>query len=1347
MIETSFRYANPIPTFAGPATRARQDRIAAENAPQVGVFENTLVGDAVLSFNSIGSIAQAIQRGGYERDPNWAGVSQLPRDLRDQFLNGLEYEQIVDLANARSFDHAAIMVGQFRQQNAAKARLGQAGLVGVAATLGAAIIDPIALPLSVGSGGAAFALTVGRLGRMRAMAAAGLVGGLTEIGIEGARSHVDPTVGMEDMLYASVGGILGGGIGGALAAGHHVKSLRKVENIVGRTRFAQAQRAEEIVRKRLELRMLADEIDNAVPIADDVTFENAAPTSQLSGGAGTRRRRPGTPEPTGAVDEYSPYRDVVAMGAASPNDPRFIPTPRSRDLEAALYRIGMGTRQYMNDPLGNTAAQIDKAKRVLTDKGKAYFDDIASRKARSEQVKSMGRMMGFADEGDEAAFNRVADEYPDEAMEVLLGSKYVNPDVRAGDLDDLAAPLGPNATRRPDGPEPQAGGGGGDDIDTGVGPNTGPPGDMEPGDFVELGINASPASRPWGLPRFGTIGVADATDDEFVMWFVRGAVEDVLVPSDGNPTRLPLSLWTEAEAAPRVSRMRETFNRERSLLNEGVPKDQIVSFRDFSKQVYRAVIRGNFDDTPVGRTAAFIRDQNQELLERLKRHRAAGYEDVVSDPTHMPRRYNLPGLTRALRDHGYKGVTRLFRRAYETAAKEDLVQEEFLKLDGVKKADGELLDAAERMKAAERAAQKRINALADAMPRVIEALKYGDANLQQRIINADVRTIEETATAIRRQIDKDPSKVADFMESQELRNIVFEARRRGDEGARFASSRKRVSLNETAEITFSDGRKLSMEDLLETDAYELMSRRQFTAHGEMGAARLYSGMGRLVDPTGKTDYLSFAQMEQGLRDHWVKQRLSEDVINKRLSVMRAADRFARRIPQETFNDPLTRKLVEANRVLRHMAYFRFGPGFLFAQVSEVVGSIFENGIDATSKQMPVLRTLQRDVMNGTAKGQGLLRDIEIAFSPGSADFRDRWWRSFETSDDGFEDAMGVLARGSRAAARFGGKVSGTTGLIMHSQQKNAAITMQRMVDVALSGRPMSKKRLAAAGLTEADWTRLSAAIRTEAKLARGLELEQGIMGGQLHRWKPGMWDDQEIARKFQDAIMRISRRQIQEVDAGQLHPFMTKEFGKMMLQFRSFSIAAYEKQLLFNAQMRDEQSFHRLMGEIVGAIAATLALTHSRSLRIDDESKRKEYRTKRLGPKEFATQVFQRMGISSIVPSVYDTAAEILPYIDPAFHYRSSGFGTNLISLDNTPVIRTANDMWQSTGGLIAGIAPFDTPMTEKTFRDFGEAFGPRNWLPYDRAMELLISPLPENPAELNRLRRERETRNLLDPE
>jgi len=165
-------------------------------------------------------------------------------------------------------------------------------------------------------------------------------------------------------------------------------------------------------------------------------------------------------------------------------------------------------------------------------------------------------------------------------------------------------------------------------------------------------------------------------------------------------------------------------------------------------------------------------------------------------------------------------------------------------------------------------------------------------------------------------------------------------------------------------------------------------------------------------------------------------------------------------------------------------------------------------------------------------------------------------------------------------------------------------------------------------------------------------------------------------------MQRIIDRVVIRNDVSVLNRFFTTDYAKTIIQFRTFTLGSYTKQLLnklyvlAETRSKDYHTYGNFMASMLGASQFYAVQSYINSF---GRSDRKEYLEKRLSVENLAKIGFLRSSWSSLLPGVIDTA--LYPFTDnlPFTYGRSSELASSTINsipsvnLFNTVVDTTRN--------------------------------------------------------------------------
>ncbi|MER9596115.1 phage tail tip lysozyme [Mesorhizobium sp. M0244] len=418
------------------------------------------------------------------------------------------------------------------------------------------------------------------------------------------------------------------------------------------------------------------------------------------------------------------------------------------------------------------------------------------------------------------------------------------------------------------------------------------------------------------------------------------------------------------------------------------------------------------------------------------------------------------------------------------------------------------------------------------------------------------------------------------------------------------------------------------------------------------------------------------------------------------------------------------------RLIRKFNFARIMNQVGFAQVSEVGMPIAHLGVKASFSQMPAFRRIVSQD-GETILRSGLADDIEVWSGFGGE-------RLTAAAEYRFDDLTGIHDAPSgtwrdkaehalNVAGRFTSETSGLTTANVALNRWTAASIVQRFADMAHGGKTFSAKRFADLGVdtvtkaTEGTYKGLtmSERILKSFKDPGNFEYTTGLLTKKkVARAHFAKWADKEAAEAFRQAAYRLGTTIIQKNDIGNMAMWMSHPAAKLLMQFRSFMVGAYEKNTLKSMHMRD--------GTAAKALAATMGfaglsyVVQSKIASIG-RSDRDKYLDERLGWDKIGEAAFARAGASSIIPMLIDTGAYFTGQNALFSHTRTTGQASNMMF--GNPTTGGLDDIAQAFRG-IAGLAE-DRAWSQEEARALARVLPFGNSLPVTTAISGMVGNLP----------------------
>ena len=376
--------------------------------------------------------------------------------------------------------------------------------------------------------------------------------------------------------------------------------------------------------------------------------------------------------------------------------------------------------------------------------------------------------------------------------------------------------------------------------------------------------------------------------------------------------------------------------------------------------------------------------------------------------------------------------------------------------------------------------------------------------------------------------------------------------------------------------------------------------------------------------------------------------------------------------------------MRVTRLLQDFNFIRLMNQVGFAQFAELGNAVQVGGIRGLIRVVPEFKAMIKRAENGELTDP-VLRDIEAFYGTGAERMTNQMIHrldQLETNSpygrgtvDGMQRGfsgivdrtLDVAQRGADRAKRLTADISGMAPITLGLERGTSRIVMQTIADMAFSGKKLSRfssrhmARMNSLGLGEEEANLVFKYMKKHATLENSfLFRTKKLRQINLEEW--GQTAEGAKARDILGiAVARWTRRAIQQNDLGNLSRFMTKEYGKVLVQFRTFMVVSHAKQLLHNVAMRDMRAFQAMMYSSISAGLAYTAQQNIQMIGLSDKEKR-ERKEERLSASAIAKATFARSSYAAFIPGGIDTAFDIYG-ADPFFaNYRSSGLDSNFIT-------------------------------------------------------------------------------------
>ena len=764
----------------------------------------------------------------------------------------------------------------------------------------------------------------------------------------------------------------------------------------------------------------------------------------------------------------------------------------------------------------------------------------------------------------------------------------------------------------------------------------------------ELNGDVPIGAKPAGAPRFSVVGQMATSDDELERLLGPRLGEDAVGSADGSKTEVSATEWArqnhtsvEAQWKQALLPSWDQWSKDNGLSFYRRKFPAQKDWEKFSKQVYDFVedVRPNAKDfyhpsvvQSGERARSLLREfagdmHNPGRREGIQMRPIAGAENLVPDDYYMPKIADRENIDRAWAEFGRDGLLRVVKNAMRDYMVQTgwVIKEELLD----KVSEGWLTNIS---KAGYGQGDQLMDALAGrSKSTLIGALK--NAGLDDSVID-------------------------------ELTQVM------GVKDGSTPRTKRRSPINyrkATPLVSKTTGKTVNVSPLFffSNDVDHIMMSYSRRASGEIALGRL-----RIKDPTSPDLWIdgitSRSEWEskvlRGLEDSYYRRLGNRD--DAKLAVKRAEYLYRAIVglPQHDV-DP---RLARAMRRLRDYNFLRLMNNMGITQAIELGRVFSQTGLRAALSQMP---SLKRIIMQGTGDrvlNNKMARELEMwgvtenDYWLGASKYRfqeeligegggkpSRWQKLGQQYDDLVQKGKEVLATTSFQKP-------------IHSrlQQWAARASVQWFADNARDAKKFAKfkNRIADMGLDEADMDAIRKQIELHAE-ASDPEMRK-ITAMNFDKWDP------EVRSKFLSSVRRYTNRIVQVNDPGNLPMFMAHPVAQTLLQFRTFSLASYEKSTLYHLKHRDQQALMVALGDIAFGAGTYALVTYAKAATRED---RDEYLKENLdfttpeGLGKIALQGFARAGIASIIPMVTDTLLSATPVGGVFTNARASGTSSDAL--------------------------------------------------------------------------------------
>lgn len=828
--------------------------------------------------------------------------------------------------------------------------------------------------------------------------------------------------------------------------------------------------------------------------------------------------------------------------------------------------------------------------------------------------------------------------------------------LKAADAEGDAVAIQPGATAAPDG-----------SVGAMRVPGAGEPADAATvvgGRFANSGFS----ERPMNLPRIDMVGSLRQSENGITRQLASVLDEDAVGTAGGGVTVIGANERAVRDIRRTETRFFKTYN---------------PAFKAWAKEagyglsrIYDPAVRGKFnwevgkavrrpldsDGNPhVQKVAAKIKEELAGLLEYGRENNLRGFHDIKTNDLYLMRQHRVQAIDDMIERWGSGPVHQLVAESL---------------ISGNRKWRNSNPSKAMFM---DELSYEDALTISKSYLRSIRSRKYGQFDLNRALAGQDVDTL--------RNLLQDEG-----VDAARVEAIVDSVRFSRDSGevGREAVAKHRLNLDETAELSVLDPRTgqrgtITIEDMLENDAEQLF---RGYAHSVIRSSQVEQALAGFKVPGADGSLPAHAPSYETIKGYIAQNsKLSGDAQRAEFAKLDTLYRAVKGIPQEP--EAAWRNFL---RRVRDFNFIRVMGQLGIAQTAELGMILGQGGVRAFFGHMPALRHLVNKAQGGQWS-DALSDEIEAIFSHGTDVIRSSPAVRLDDGSGGTFDGRGMasttgqrldfmLGQGKQAVAHLSGMSIINTAL----QRWSSRVLVQRFIDNAFGSRAINSKRFRALGINEV------MADRINSQITRHVRTGPGLMGRTVKRINIEAWDDIDAKNAFINGVDRWARRTIQENNPGSMPAFMSKEMGKTIMQFRSFMLAAYTKQLLSGMAMRDWETAASFLSSMFFGGLFYVGQTHVNSIGRPD---REEWLAKQLSPEAIGKAAFQRAGFSTFIPMMVDIGAS--PFTDePVFAYRTTGLSTGIWG---NPSADLLDNTQAAIRGIVAAASRSDYDFSQQDWR------------------------------------------------
>ncbi|MBL4702685.1 MAG: hypothetical protein JKX85_15680 [Phycisphaeraceae bacterium] len=737
----------------------------------------------------------------------------------------------------------------------------------------------------------------------------------------------------------------------------------------------------------------------------------------------------------------------------------------------------------------------------------------------------------------------------------------------------------------------------------------------------------------FGIPlRFGMSYKLGQSKVPMVRKMASLMAEDTLEKADGSPSLFTVSEWIASSLRKTMSQVADTRNKAFADYKKakGIPfmKSQRAS-EEFGEEIGIALRHGPgkyTNDPHINMVADLHREKYHQLLKLAKKYNVDGFENIIESQTYIPRMASMAKIDNLRKAIGQKKLHLMVKNSL---------------LSGSVEMDEDVADK-------------------------LATKWFG--HVDKRFWEMDGRTARMYSSETSENIVDGLAKEFPDLDVEDIRYMVGQMGT--PDGVVSPRAKRRMSIDESfkMDVLTKDGKTISLgiSDLLENNADVIFERYSSHIFSSAGSRQILEAMAEPGEKAAQNFKTLVTRIENsGQENLTIRERNS---LKSDVKKLKTIWKTINGIPVDD-TDPIVREVLQS---IRSVNFIRSMNRVGFAQIAEIGNATGEAGWRAMAQQMPGLREIVDLALTGKMPNE-LFKELNSIWAIGTDRMR-------QVATSRLEDyALSSIYGTSRIGKLLdkGRKITADISLfhIIDGPLRNVAHAagLQKFVNEAFTNRIPSAKRLAQIGLTKDEFSIIAEQIRKHAKTTKGL------LGEKLRLINFEQWDNQDAVANLITGMDKWSRQVVQENNIGQMSNWMTGSLGRTLIQFRAFTVVAWEKQLARGLHNMDQQTFNAFMLSTLFGGLGYVSLTYATSIGRPD---REEYLAKRLSLAEIGKGSFQRAGFSSLMPGLIDSAIKVTGN-DPLFQFgRTTGLATNFAT--GNPTVDLLSRMEQAARGVIA---------------------------------------------------------------